>query len=245
MRVMQQPAFILHRHHYGESSLLLEIFTPDFGRLGVIAKGARRTASEYRAILNPFQPLSVSWSGKGELVTLTRAEVESQAYALVGNILFCGFYINELVLRLLHRHDPHESLFTVYKTALGNLQEQASCEAVLRIFEKRLLGELGYGLVLDYEIERRAPILPDAAYLYILNRGPVALKDADAQGIKIRGASLLALANETLIEAAVLHETKILLRAVLAEHMGGKPLKTRQLFRNLKRAPATVNHGPD
>src|SRR5216684_1024376 len=238
MRVMQQPAFVLHRHHYGESSLLLEIFTRDFGRLGVIAKGARRATSEYRSILNPFQPLLVNWAGKGDLATLTRAEAESQAYVLAGKRLFCGFYINELILRLLHRHDPHERLFIIYKTALCGLQEDAACEAVLRIFEKRLLAELGYGLVLDYEIECRAPIVPGAAYLYILNRGPVILRDAGTHGVKLRGASLLALANETLTDSLVLQETKALLRAALAQYMGGKPLKTRQLLQNLKRAPA-------
>ncbi len=238
MRVMQQPAFVLHRHHYGESSLLLEIFTRDFGRLGVIAKGARRATSEYRSILNPFQPLLVNWAGKGDLATLTRAEAESQAYVLAGKRLFCGFYINELILRLLYRHDPHERLFIIYKTALCGLQEDAACEAVLRIFEKRLLAELGYGLVLDYEIECRAPIVPGAAYLYILNRGPVILRDAGTHGVKLRGASLLALANETLTDSLVLQETKALLRAALAQYMGGKPLKTRQLFQNLKRAPA-------
>jgi len=235
---MQQPAFVLHRHHYGESSLLLEIFTRDFGRLGVIAKGARRATSEYRSILNPFQPLLVNWAGKGDLATLTRAEAESQAYVLAGKRLFCGFYINELILRLLYRHDPHERLFIIYKTALCGLQEDAACEAVLRIFEKRLLAELGYGLVLDYEIECRAPIVPGAAYLYILNRGPVILRDAGTHGVKLRGASLLALANETLTDSLVLQETKALLRAALAQYMGGKPLKTRQLFQNLKRAPA-------
>ncbi len=238
MRVMQQPAFVLHRHQYGESSLLLEIFTRDFGRLGVIAKGARRATSEYRSILNPFQPLLVNWAGKGDLATLTRAEAESQAYVLAGKRLFCGFYINELILRLLYRHDPHERLFIIYKTALCGLQEDAACEAVLRIFEKRLLAELGYGLVLDYEIECRAPIVPGAAYLYILNRGPVILRDAGTHGVKLRGASLLALANETLTDSLVLQETKALLRAALAQYMGGKPLKTRQLFQNLKRAPA-------
>ena len=238
MRVMQQPAFVLHRHYYGESSLLLEIFTRDFGRLGVIAKGARRATSEYRSILSPFQPLLVNWAGKGDLATLTRAEAESQAYVLAGKRLFCGFYINELILRLLYRHDPHERLFIIYKTALCGLQEDAACEAVLRIFEKRLLGELGYGLVLDREIERDAPILADATYLYILNRGPVIPRGADADGIKLRGASLLALANETLTDPSVLQETKALLRAALAQYTGGKPLKTRELFRNLKRAPA-------
>jgi len=235
---MQQPAFVLHRHYYGESSLLLEIFTRDFGRLGVIAKGARRATSEYRSILNPFQPLLVNWAGKGDLATLTRAEAESQAYVLAGKRLFCGFYINELILRLLYRHDPHERLFIIYKTALCGLQEDAACEAVLRIFEKRLLAELGYGLVLDYEIECRAPIVPGAAYLYILNRGPVILRDAGTHGVKLRGASLLALANETLTDSLVLQETKALLRAALAQYMGGKPLKTRQLLQNLKRAPA-------
>lgn len=233
MRVSQQPAFILHRRDYGESSLLLELFSRDFGRLGAIAKGARRSRKATRALLNPFQPLLVGWAGKGELATLTGAETEAPALALAGTALWCGFYINELVLRLVHRYDPQEALFGFYQAALLELQRGVRYEAALRIFEKRLLHSLGYGLVLEREAERQAPIVAANQYVYVPDRGPIQGLHGSDLGICVHGASLLALAQERLTDEVSLHEAKILLRAVLSQHLGNQPLHTRRLFREV------------
>ena len=237
MRIAQEPAFVLHHHHYGETSLLLEVFTRVHGRLGLLAKGARRARSPLRVALIPFQPLVVSFSGRGELPTLSGAESLAPAPVLGGDLLFCGLYLNELLLRLLHRHDPHERLFDRYADALGQLSANTRTEAVLRIFEKRLLEEIGYGLVLDHEVERETPIQPEIVYRYQPERGPVP-DGADREGIQVRGRSLLALAAEHLEEASALQDAKALLRALLARHLGGRPLLTRNLFRPARRTNA-------
>lgn len=241
MRVSQQPAYVLHHYSYRETSLLLELFTRDYGRFGVLAKGARRRGSRQRTPIEPFQPLLIDWSGRGELPVLSGAELNGDAMFLSGIGLYCGFYINELLLRLLHRHDPHESLFLAYRSALEALQTGRAVESTLRVFEKRLLQEVGYGLVLDQEIVDNGPIDPDGVYEYVVDRGPVRIARGRAggfeRGIQVTGSSLLALAQERLVDPQALRETKVLMRRVLAQHLGGKPLNSRKLFRNLKQAP--------
>lgn len=242
MRVHQQPAFVLHQRDYSETSLLLEAFTANHGRIGLIAKGARRASSRLRGVLKPFQQLLIGWSGKGELAVLTSAETDGPDYSLAGSALYCGFYMNEVLMRLLHRHDSHSSLFDAYQVALQHLRSDISNEPVLRVFEKYLLRELGYGLVLDQDIEDRTPIDHQAIYDYILDRGPVRLAypelNRPAEGVRVRGASLLALAQESLEDPAVLRDVKALMRAALARHLGERPLHSRKLFRRV--APLTA-----
>lgn len=237
MRVHQQPGFVLHQRDYSETSLLLEVFTTNHGRIGLIAKGARRPSSRLRGVLKPFQRLLIGWSGKGELAVLTAAEADGPGSSPEGSALYCGFYMNEVLLRLLHRHDPHSFLFDAYQTALQRLRVDASNEAVLRIFEKNLLRELGYGLVLDQDIEDRTPIDNQAMYDYILDRGPVRLAypelNRPTEGVPIRGSSLLALAQESLIDPVALRDAKTLMRAALARHLGDRPLHSRRLFRRV------------
>lgn len=242
MRVHHQPAFILHHRDYSETSLLLEVFTAHHGRIGLIAKGARRANSRVRGILKPFQRLLISWSGKGELAVLTAAETGIPGAVLEGQALYCGFYMNEVLLRLLHRHDPHEALFDAYQAALRCLRRDDSNEAVLRIFEKHLLKELGYGLVLDHDIADKTPIDAQAMYDYIFERGPMRMAHPElnlpTEGIRVRGASLLALAEETLNNPVILRDAKTLMRAALARHLGERPLHSRKLFRRV--VPSTV-----
>lgn len=247
MRIVQQPAFVLHRRPYRETSLLLEVFTRGYGRLGLLAKGARRPSRQaLGGVLKPFQELLIGWSGRGELPVLTGAEPHGEAIELGGEALYCGFYMNELLLRLLHRHDPHEGLFDDYRTALAALGPQPGAqgpggqEAVLRVFEKRLLAAIGYGLVLDRDISDGSPIEPSAVYDYIPERGPVRLADGTGNGIashsesvRVRGATLRGLQDETL-DAEGLREAKRLLRSALARHLGPRPLVSRELYARLR-----------
>ena len=229
MRVADEPAFVLHHHDYGETSLLLEMFSRQHGRLGLIAKGARRPKSPLRATLIPFQMLAVNFSGRGELPTLSNAESLAPAALLTGEALYCGLYLNELLMRLLHRHDPHEGLFQGYADALQGLATSANLESALRLFEKRLLDEIGYGLVLDHSVDDGRPVQAEAHYRYLPERGPVAAKAGD-DGIPVSGRSLLALAREQLDDETVRHEAKRLLRALLARQLGTRPLLSRRLF---------------
>jgi DNA repair protein RecO (recombination protein O) len=235
MRIQQQSGLVLHARDYSETSLILEVFTARYGRLGLMAKGARRPSSRVRGLLKPFQPLLLSWTGRGELPILTGAEVDGQAPLLGGPALYCGFYLNELLMHLLHRHDPHETLFATYRAAIAALAMADQTETVLRSFECRLLGDIGYGPVLERDVND-APIEPDSWYDYIPERGPVPMVEPDrtrAQGVMLRGASLIALANNELIDAEVLRESKRLMRVLLARHLGDKPLHSRKLFHGI------------
>lgn len=248
MRMQTQPAFVLHTRSYSETSLLLEVFTSQHGRLGLIAKGARRPASRLRAVLAPFQPLLIGWSGRGELMILTGAEPDGAEYGLQGEVLYCGFYLNELLMRLLHRHDPHEQLYTVYRETLATLVGVTSrYEVALRLFEKRLLRELGYGLMLEHDVTDRSPIVADALYEYIPERGPIRIRhpelNARSQGVRVRGASLLALANDDLSEPRALREAKALMRTLLAPHLGDRPLHSRHLFQQLVQGRGVAHEG--
>lgn len=247
MRVEAQRAYVLHQRDYSESSLLVELFTRNHGRIGVIAKGARRPRSRQRALLAPFQPLLVGWSGKGDLGVLTGVEIAGPVSSLSGEALYCGFYVNELVLRLVHRHDPHEELFDAYTACLRELQEERSPEGPLRRFEFRLLQELGYGLVLDRDVASNKPIDADALYRYLPEDGPHPVtSDGDAAGgVQVHGRTLLALAHGDLDEPHVLAELKVLMRALIAHRLDYKPLQSRRIFGAMSSHSSTGTKGEE
>jgi DNA repair protein RecO (recombination protein O) len=234
--------FILHRRDFRNSSLLLEVFGADDGRLAVVAKGAKTPArgrTAQASLLQPFQPLWLSWVGRGEVKTLTRAEPAGEALPLVGERLFCGLYLNELLMRLLERDDPHAALFVFYQQALADLRDGA-VETVLRRFELRLLEELGYAPDLTRD-RGGSPIDLDGCYRYLSGEGLVRIAsdrahpaDAAAQGPLIGGRSLKLLVDGAPLSGTEARETRALLRAALAPYIGTKPLKSRELFRRRK-----------
>lgn len=232
-RVELARGYVLHRRPYRESSVLVEAFCAEQGRVGLVARGARRPGSRLRGILQPFQPVLLSWSGRGELGTLTGVEAERPLRALAGPALVSGFYLNELLLRLLARRDPHPALFDAYREALLRLAGERAYEPVLRIFEKRLLDAIGYGLVLDREAETGRPIEPATLYRYRNEQGPVARAPAQVEpgGVAVHGSTLVALEREELEDPRSLHEAKRLMRDVLGAYLGPKPLVSRTLFR--------------
>jgi DNA repair protein RecO (recombination protein O) len=246
-RVLLQPGYVLHRRAYRDSSLLVELFTPQFGRVGVIARGARQPTSRLHGVLQPFRPLLLSWSGKGELPGLTGGESDGGVAWLRGQALMSGFYVNELLMRLLHRFDPHPNLYSVYHNTVCTLGEiglathgdVASCalklERVLRLFEKQLLEEIGYGLVLEHDADQGRPIEAQQIYVYHLMQGPVRLNAAGQLAISkkltVRGQSLLDLASGRLEDGETLRDAKKLMRAALAEQLGARPLASRRLFK--------------
>ena len=233
MRVALSRALILHRRPYHDTSLLVEVFSRDHGRIGLVARGANRGRARLRGLLRPFAPLLLSWSGRGELATLTGAEEQQQALWLPAGRLLTGLYLNELLITLLTRHDPHPALFDGYWQALSGLAMAGDEEPVLRRFEVLLLAEIGYGLQLDRDADGNGPIQPGRTYRYVLDRGPLPLAASD-DGITISGRSLLALARGELIEPEVLREAKRLTRAALAAHLD-KPLRSRALLGALPR----------
>ena len=230
-RVELERAFVLHRRHYRETSLIVEILGRDSGRLGLIAKGAQRPKSDLRGLLQAFRPLLLSWSGRGELGVLVNAEPDGYAGRLAGNALFSGLYMNELMMRLLHRFDPHPELFDHYARAIEALASRAQAENVLRVFEKRMLESIGYGLVLDRDVDSGDPVRAGNAYRYQIDRGPTACDAPGADGVAVAGETLLALAREHIEDQTALEQAKRLMRTVLRRYLGDKPLATRSLFR--------------
>ena len=229
-RVELAHGFVLHQRPYRETSALLEIFTPLHGRVGLVARGVRAPRSRRRGELQAFRPLRLSWSERGELGTLTGVEADGLGFELTGAAFYSAFYLNELLVRLLVRHDPHPALFHRYEQALQNLSNRpGDIELTLRLFEKHLLQETGYGLLLDSDCQSGEPVQADRVYDYHLEAGPVEVAPG-SRGFLFPGSSLLALAQEQDIEPAVLRDAKRLMRAALNLYLGGKPLKSRELF---------------
>jgi DNA repair protein RecO (recombination protein O) len=235
-RVAERPGFILHSYPYSETSLLVEAFTREHGRVPLIAKGAKRPQSAWRGVLLAFQPLLLSWSGKGEVKTLTGAEWQGGLPMLSGRALACGFYLNELLLKLLAREDPHPGLFDTYRAALDGLAGSADQAACLRRFELRLLRELGYGLSLTHEAESAQPLDPDSRYHYVFERGPMPYSAHGnvAHYPEVSGQTLLAMAGEEFDDAAVKAEAKALFRALINRMLDRQVLHSRQLLRDLQ-----------
>lgn len=232
MRTELRPAYILHRQPYRETSLLLEAFSLDVGRIGLVARGARSGKGAGRGLLQPFVPLLLSWSGRGELATLTGVEGRGGLAPLGGRALISAFYLNELLLRLLQRHDPHDEVFHAYELALTRLAAvPQQPEWTLRLFEKALLQELGYGLLLEREAHSGAAIQAETRYCYHVQQGPLPEAAGSAAGPCLHGTTLLALAAEAGADERVLAEAKTLMRTILAQYLGPRPLRSRELFR--------------
>ena len=233
-QVVLQPAFLLHQSPYRDTSSLLELYTRDHGRTGLIARGARRPKARLRAVLQPFQPLLVSWISRGDLGTLTGAEIVPGAVTLPSKQIYSAYYMNELLVRLTRRHDPHTKLFGHYADALEGLCQQLPDARVLRLFEKNLLDELGYGLDLTQTVDGVA-VTDDVAYEYKLEHGVVPAKPGAAETMVFSGKSLLSLAAGRLEEEGILGDARRLLRAALGVYLGSRPLEVRRVARAMRR----------
>lgn len=232
-----QSAFVLHTYAYRETSLIVETLTERFGRVALLAKGARRPRSPVRGLLMAFQPLSLSWFGKGELRTLKNAEWQGGLAPLTGSALMCGFYLNELLLKLLPRDDPHPALFGHYQETLALLAAGSAQAVVLRRFEKHLLQEIGYALLLEQEALSHLPIAAEKNYFYHLEQGPMpeSIGPERAQNsVQLRGKTLLALARDDYSDPVTLAQAKQLMRALISHQLGSDILQTRQLLKDLQ-----------
>ncbi len=231
-KVDAQPAFVLHAYPYRETSLIVEVFSRDFGRLAVLARGARRPRSVLRGLLLAFQPLELAWAGKGEVQTLMKAEWQGGQPLLAGKALLCGYYLNELLMHLLPREDAHERLFSVYADTLRRFADGLH-ESDLRCFERALLQELGYGLTLACDA-KGAPLDAAGHYAYEIERGFVRLPRPGSSALSVSGKTLLDLACEDFSDPRSLAEAKQLMRALIAHYTGGKGLETRKIFMELQ-----------
>jgi DNA repair protein RecO (recombination protein O) len=231
-RVASQPGFVLHSYPYKETSLIVDVFTRDYGRVALIAKGAKRPHSKLRGVLQTFQPLSVGWSGKAEVRTLTAAEWIGGLLPLEKSALLCGFYLNELLVKLLARDDPHPALFDHYISTLNQLAHGESAPIVLRKFERALLKETGVAGDLTVCAETGKCVEPKLVYVVDPERGPRIAHPADASP-RVAGKTLLDMECEDYTDATTQIQSKLLMRFLLAHHLGGVPLNTRQILIDL------------
>ena len=229
-RVDAAAAFLLHVHPFSESSLVLDVFSRSHGRLALMARGARRPRSALRGVLIGFQPLELSWFGGGEVKTLAKAEWTGGLPLLAGKCLLLGYYLNELLMKLLPREDAHPALFDAYGQALAALACEGADTGVLRNFEKTLLRELGYGLLLDRAADSGQPVRADGWYRYEIERGPIEVKDRfDGDGA-LSGMTLLALAGGDYTDERTAAESKLLMRQLMNHYLGGQALQSRRIF---------------
>ena len=229
-----EPAYVLHARPYRESSLLLELLTAAHGRLGVVARGARRPRSPLRGLLRPFQPLLAAWSGRGELRTLAPAEPAGPPHALTGRALVAGLHLNALACVALAREDPHPELFAAYGGALAGLTCGDDLDTPLRRFELALLEALGYAPLLARDRDGH-PVEPGSLYHYEPERGPARAHGALGQGVRLHGATLLALARGTPLAGRARAEARALLRLLLEHHLGARQRRVRTLLEAVAR----------
>ncbi|MFY7955786.1 MAG: DNA repair protein RecO [Burkholderiaceae bacterium] len=231
-RVIAQPGFVLHSYPYKETSLIVEVFARDYGRVPLVAKGAKRPHSKLRGVLQTFQPLQLSWSGKSEVRTLISAEWVGGLLPVEGSALLCGFYLNELLVKLLARDDPHPMLFDAYMSALNQLAHAEPAGIVLRKFELQLLKESGVAGTLTELGQGGEQVEPARYYVFEPERGPRPAVASDTMPV-VCGKTLIDMEAGDYSDSVTQQQSKFLMRHLLAHHLGGVTLNTRQILIDL------------
>ena len=234
IRVQQQPAYILHHRPFRDASRILDVISEDYGRLSLVARGSRSAKSRLKGLLRPFMPLALSWVQRSDLGTLTGAEVRGAPLSLTGDALLSGYYVNELLLLFLHRHDPQPEIFAVYGETIQTLAATDSVAACLRRFEIELLRQVGYALNVDREFGSDHALRTDQYYEYRFEQGPVPV-DRNDGALVFTGAELLAIGEQQFDNPSVLRTSNRLLREVIGFHLGGRELKSRKVLLELRR----------
>ena len=232
-RVLLERGFVLHQRAYLNTSQLLECLTEHHGVIGLVAQGSRRRSSGRRAVLQPFWPLHLSWIRRTELGRLTGVEAAGPAFELAGNNLFAGFYVNELLLRLMGRGAPNEAVHSCYSRCLAGLATASATARTVRLFELRLLRALGYGIELEHDVETGQPIRPDDRYRFQPEHGFSLCSDSGAAAETYGGRELISLREERLDDARSLRAAKRLLAQSLNVYLGERPLRTRSILEDV------------
>lgn len=233
-QLQNEPAFVLHARHYGETSLIVDLFTRSQGRLAAYARGARKRKKKAAVnVLTPFVPLLVSTQGRGALKSLTLIDTVASPFKLTGKCLYCGLYLNELLMRVLPEYESQASVFSSYMQLIGRLAsindaELPDHEIHLRRFEWELVRAAGVSFSLQVEADSQRRIEAGRRYRY---RHGVGLVVAGVDALhSISGESLIGFTEALSLEDPARAELKRLMRQVLAPLLGGKPLASRSLF---------------
>ena len=230
MRVPLHPCFILHQRDYRETSKLLEVFSSEHGRISLVARGVRRKSFRDRYLLQIGRKLDIAWSIRGEMGTMTDIEAGYHPFELHSRWLMSVFYINELMLRLLHRHEAHPQLFAAYERTLESLHARENEEHVLRRFELDFLKTLGYGLILDHAVDTGRSVNPECDYYYRINYGPLERDIPGEQLFPVSGATLIGLERGKLETAKTMRQAKQIMRKAINSHLGNKLLLSREMY---------------
>ncbi|MEO0573952.1 MAG: DNA repair protein RecO [Pseudomonadota bacterium] len=245
-RIKLQPGWVLHRRDFRDSSQIVDVLTPEQGRLSMVARGIKRPKSRHRGLLQPFSPLLLSWSGSRDLVTMTDVERGvGPVLALSGEHLLSGFYVNELMLRLTHRHDPQPELFSLYSETVESLAAHGDAATALRDFEFKLLSVLGFGLNLTRDAATGAAVEHDAQYTFAIDQGPSRCDVAALGEPTVSGAALLAMASRDWSRAETRREARLITTRAIDWHLDGKPLQSRRVLRHLRRTTATTQQAEE
>lgn len=233
--VLLERGFILHHRPYRNTSLIVDCLTERFGRQSLVAQGARRPTSRQSAVLQPFRRVRLSWIRRGELGRMTHVEADADSLDIRGDALLAAFYLNELLLRLVPGGDHNDEIMSCYSNCLDQLAESESAARAVRLFELELLEALGYRIDLDQDFRTGKPIEPECDYVFE-HEGGLTASDTHATMETFSGTHLISLRERRLDESASLRSAKRLLGGILDVHLGGRPLKTRQVMRDI------VNH---
>jgi|OM-RGC.v1.010254855 DNA repair protein RecO (recombination protein O) len=247
VRVDLTPVIVLHRRAWRDTSFIVEAFSREYGRIGLVAKGARRPKSRWRGLLEPLAVLQLSWSGRGELYTLTDVDTVRR-HTLAGNALMAGFYASELVMRLTARDDPHAAIHDSLDALLAALDNGAPAVVALRFFERDLLDELGYGVPLDITSDTGEPVDAALEYVYAPELG-LRLRSVSVgeDEVAIPGSALHGLVNGRFAGRADVHAARVLMQTAIAPHLGTQPLKSVQTLKAMQafKASAAAPAEPD
>ena len=234
-RVQDEPAWLLHHRPFRDSSRILDILTRDHGRLSLVARGSRSARSKLKGVLRPFLPLQLSWVIRTDLGTLTGAEIGGAPISLNGDALLSGYYVNELILSLLHRHDAQPEVFEAYSAAIVALNSETDVAATLRRFEIELLRLLGYALNLDHDTETGQDLVRECRYEYRVAQGPIRTTGSDGP-LNCSGEELLSVARQDFSDPDTARNAARLMRNVIAWHLDGKELKSRKVLKELRQS---------
>lgn len=230
--VLLERGYILHQRPYRNTSLIVDCLTECYGRQSLVAQGARRSTSRQSAVLQPFRLVRLSWIRRGELGRLTHVEADADSLDIRGDALLAAFYLNELLLRLVPSGDHNDEIISCYSSCLDQLAETRNAARALRLFELELLEALGYRLDLDHDCRTGKPIEPECDYVFE-HEGGLTVSTTHAKMDTFPGTHLIALREHRLDEAASLSSAKRLLGGILKLHLGSRPLKTRQVMRDI------------
>lgn len=230
--VLLEPGFVLHHRPFRNTSLIVDCLTAQYGRQSLVAQGARRPGSRQSALLQPFCRLRFSWIRRGEMGRLTNVEADAKAFDIRGDALLAGFYLNELLLRLVPKGDQNDQIVSCYSSCLSQLAETQDAAPALRFFELELLEALGYRVDLEQDFRTGEPIAPDCDYIFEHEGGLTACESHPTMET-FNGRHLISLRERRLDELECLRSARRLLGGILRLHLGERPLRTRQVMRDI------------